>query len=575
MSQILLVEDSPTQALKFQSILEQEGWEVEVARNSDEALESLNRKVPDLLVTDYYLPGMKGNELIRLIRMNVGTRGLPILMLTVAEAHKAELVGLESGADDYLEKTVDGEILKVRVRALLRRKREQMMEFSSAVSGRARILVVEDSPTFQAFLLHELGEEGYQVEAASSGEEALALVEKSEFDAILVDLILPKMQGIELCTRLESRRRNEGECFAVIIVTSLESSQAMTQGLEAGADDFLNKSSDLTVVKARIRGLVRRKRFQEENARISRKLKERELETLAAQAEARARAKWADEVEKANRRLEAANRELGQKQSQLVQSEKMASLGQLVAGIAHEINNPLAYVLTNLHNIRGWVEGMSEEVTPHLDVRWQKKWQKMDRRLDDARMGLERVRDLVLRLRTFSRLDEGEFKKVDIHESIESAIRLLEHRMKKSEIALERRFEFAEPQLACFPGQINQVVMNLLSNAIDAVEAVDREPRIVVATDREGDSFILSVKDNGVGIAAESRSRVFDPFFTTKPVGKGTGLGMSISYGIVEAHKGSISLESVRGEGTTFFVKVPLELDSLIRESKEDSHEER
>ena len=569
MSRILLVEDSPTQALKFQYILEQEGWEVEVASNPDEALECLNQGLPDLLITDYYLPGMRGNELIRLVRMKVETRSLPILMLTVADSQQAELVGLESGADDYLEKSVDGDILKVRVRALLRRRSERMPGLSARANRRTRILVVEDSPTFQAFLLHELGEEGYQVEAASSGEEALERCADSDFDAILVDLVLPGLQGIELCRYLEARRQEKEECFAIIILTSKESSEDMTRGLEAGADDFLNKSSDLTVVKARIRGLVRRKRFQEENTRISRELKEREMETLAAQADARARARVAEEMEEAYKRLETVNRELSEKQAQLVQSEKMASLGQLVAGIAHEINNPLAFVLTNLHNIRGWLEGMSPEVEPNLQAGWLKKWRKTGDRMDSMKVGLERVRDLVLRLRTFSRLDEGEFKTVDIHESIESVLLLLEHRLNNEGICLEKRYE-ARPLLGCLPGQLNQVVMNLLTNAIDAVQDVEGEQRIVVSTEQEGDWFLLKVKDNGIGISEEAQGRIFDPFYTTKAVGLGTGLGMSISYGIIKAHKGSIEFQSRPGEGSEFRVKIPMALEALLKQEKEE-----
>ncbi|MFA5505941.1 MAG: response regulator [Vulcanimicrobiota bacterium] len=570
MSRILLVEDSPTQALKYRHILEQEGWQVEVASSPDEALELLNRQLPDLLVTDYYLPGMRGNELIRLIRLNVETRGLPILMLTVADSQTAELVGLESGADDYLEKSVEGDILRVRVRALLRRHSQQVTGFFSHASRRTRILVVEDSPTFQAFLLHELGEEGYQVEAASSGEEAMELCATSDFDAVLVDLVLPGMQGIELCKLLEARRQAKEECFAIIILTSKESSDDMTRGLEAGADDFLNKSSDLTVVKARIRGLVRRKRFQEENARISRELKERHLETLAAQADARARARVAEEMEKANKLLEAANRELSEKQTQLVQSEKMASLGQLVAGIAHEINNPMAFVLTNLHNIRGWLKEMSPEVESQLPPPLRKKWAKTHQRLDSVEIGLERVRDLVVRLRTFSRLDEGEFKFVDVHESIDSVILLLEHRLNSSGITLEKRYNFSEPLLGCLPGQLNQVVMNLLTNAIDAVQEVEGEQKIIIATAKDGEWFLLQVKDNGVGISKSAQGRVFDPFYTTKPVGLGTGLGMSISYGIIQAHQGTIDLQSRPGEGSEFRIRIPLSLENLLKNDKEE-----
>jgi two-component system, NtrC family, sensor kinase len=557
--QILIVEDSETQALQLRYLLEQEGWEVTHASTAEVALDELNRYLPALIIADYHLPGIRGDELCRRIRMNVGTRGIPILMLTMEEANESESAGLDSGADDYISKSVAPDILLVRVRALLRKSANGSGALAPHESQfrPARFLAIDDSPTYLQSLAEALREEGYEVAEARDGREGLERISEETFDCVMVDLVMPGMDGIEVCRRINEMGRDPAVHYsmAIIMLTSRESKEDMTRGLEAGADDFVGKSSDMAVLKARIRALLRRKFFEEENRRIIEELKNKEMEAVRSRAEreaAEARAALAEKLAQTNHELEKANRKLKETQTHLIQSEKMASLGQLVAGIAHEINNPIAFVINNIFVVQETLDKLVAETPACISPQALPKIEKTRTRMNEMRVGVERVKDLVSKLRTFSRLDEGEFKTINIHESIESVLLLLRHKL-EGRIHVERRYCDTDT-LSCFAGELNQVIMNILANAIDSIEGPGK---ITVTTALQEGSFLISVRDTGKGIPENIRNRIFEPFFTTKPVGHGTGLGLAISYGIVKAHKGTIECSSTEGAGTEFTVKIP------------------
>jgi two-component system, NtrC family, sensor kinase len=227
----------------------------------------------------------------------------------------------------------------------------------------------------------------------------------------------------------------------------------------------------------------------------------------------------------------------------------------LVAGIAHEINNPLAFSLNSLFTAESNLEKIAGEMKDHLSEASRQKLVKVQSRLEYTKEGMNRVKELVLGLRTFSRLDEGELKTVDIHESIDSALLFLQYKM-KGRIQLEKQYRLERP-VHCFAGQLNQVFLNLVANAVDAI---DGPGKIVISTRECDDYACISVRDTGTGIPEAIRHRIFDPFFTTKPVGQGTGLGLAISYGIIQAHKGILEVESQEGHGTEFRIKIPLNL---------------
>ena len=284
--------------------------------------------------------------------------------------------------------------------------------------------------------------------------------------------------------------------------------------------------------------------------------------------------------------LEQALQTLQKTQLQMIQSEKMSSLGQLVAGVAHEINNPVNFIYGNLVYVQNYAQDLQDFVQlyqkhyPHPAPEIQAKATEIDleflqhdltKILDSMSVGTERIRQIVLTLRNFSRMDEAEFKRVDIHNGIDSTLMILQHRLKAQPgcPAIQVIKEYADlPLVKCYPGQLNQVFMNILANAIDALEEVSPKQislrenlsQIVIRTSTIDAEWVqITIADSGTGMPESVKQRIFDPFFSTKPVGKGTGLGMSISYQIVkEKHGGKLDCFSSLGEGTQFVIQIPI-----------------
>lgn len=280
--------------------------------------------------------------------------------------------------------------------------------------------------------------------------------------------------------------------------------------------------------------------------------------------------------------LQEALYDLQQTQAQLIQTEKMSTLGQLVAGVAHEINNPVNFIYGNLTYANNYSKDLLKLINlyqkyyPNPEPEIQECVEEIDlefliqdmlKILTSMKVGADRIRQIVLTLRNFSRIDQAEMKAVDVHEGIESTLLILQNRLKANGTMpqIEIIKEYGRlPLIECFAGQLNQVFMNIISNAIDALEETKGKnnlpPTIRISTEIcDSDSILIRIADNGAGIPTKAKKRLFDAFFTTKPVGKGTGLGLSISYKIiVDRHQGSLWCESTLGEGTEFFIKIPL-----------------
>jgi two-component system, NtrC family, sensor kinase len=281
--------------------------------------------------------------------------------------------------------------------------------------------------------------------------------------------------------------------------------------------------------------------------------------------------------------LEAAVRQLQNAQLKLIQSEKMSSLGQLVAGVAHEINNPTNFIAGNLRHALQYIQdllGLVDLYEKHypepfeaiaerkIDIDLDFLTQDLTKLLKSMSVGTERIQEIVRSLRIFSRMDEAEVKEVNIHEGIDSTLMILQHRLKASSSrpAIAVNCHYGDvPAIECYAGQLNQVFMNLISNGIDALEEAIgsgqiTDPVIDITTELLEKEYIsIRISDNGSGIDVGLQNRLFDPFFTTKPVGKGTGMGLSISYQIVtERHKGNLWFASNRGEGTEFVIQIPM-----------------
>lgn len=401
----------------------------------------------------------------------------------------------------------------------------------------SQILVVDDAPANLRALSLVLELAGYRhVRCLSDSREVIPAVEDTQPDLILLDLHMPHLDGLGVLQQLPDAVP-EGDYIPVLVLTGDGTAEAKERALSLGASDFLSKPLSHTEVELRVRNLLQSRWLHQQLRGQNARLAQQVLESTAL----------AEEVAAAHKRLSEA-------QAHLVQSEKMASLGQLVAGIAHEINNPLAFVLNNIFIVQEMLNKLEADLheTP---APVEARLQKTRARLNDMHLGAERVRDLVSKLRTFSRLDEGKFKTVDIHESIDLVLLFVQHKT-EGRIEVKRHYG-PDGQLSCFAGELNQVLMNLISNAIDAIQG---KGEITISTRQEDGSFVIVIRDSGQGIPEHIRSRIFEPFFTTKPIGVGTGLGLAISYGVINAHRGSIDFTTEMGEGTEFVVKIPLSL---------------
>jgi two-component system NtrC family sensor kinase len=522
---ILIVEDSETQALQLRYLLEEQGWDVVRASTAESALEELNLRRPALIIADYHLPGIRGDELCRRVRMNVATRGIPILMLTVEEAQGSEQAGLDSGADDYVSKSVSPEILLVRVRALLRTSNAKSFVPGAQESHfrRARLLAIDDSPTYLECLAEALDGEGYEVAKAASGWEGLDLVAREAFDCVVVDLLMPDLDGIEVCRRVNELARTEDRSMSVVMLTSCETKEDMTRGLEAGADDFVGKSSDMTVLKARIRALLRRKFFQEENRRIREDLMQKELEASEGRAErqlAQTRAALVGELERKNMELEAFS-----------------------YSVSHDLRAPL-------RSIDGFSSALLENYGSTLDAKGLGYLRRV--RAATQRMG-ELIDDL-LQLSKVGRADLQR-RQVDLSAIARAVAATLQ------QTAPERQMGIAiqDGIVVNADQRLLQVVLeNLLGNAWKFTANIAK-PWIELGTVQQEGFITYFVRDNGAGFDMAYAEKLFAPFQrlhseTTFP---GTGIGLATVHRIVERHGGRIWGEGVINHGATFFWTLP------------------
>ncbi|MFB2768206.1 response regulator [Pelatocladus sp. BLCC-F211] len=445
------------------------------------------------------------------------------------------------------------------------------MHLTPKRDSKANILVVDDTPDNLRLLSAMLTAQGYEVRKALSGKMALTACQMVLPDVILLDINMPEMDGYEVCRQLKV---NDSTCrIPVIFISALDDVLDKVKAFEVGGVDYITKPFHGVEVVLRI---------------------ENQLKLCLLQ----------NNLHEKNILLQKALDDLQTSQVHMIQREKMAALGQLVAGIAHEVNNPISFIYGNLEYVGQYVQDLinlieayqQEYPSPTLNIQEIVKQIDLNFLINDQQnlmdamyRGAERIRSIVEALQNFSRLDEAQMKRVNVHEGIDSTVVMLQHRLKKTtnRPAITVFKEYSDlPLVTCYASELNQVFMHLLNNAIDALDESNVNSQLSMVKDSElltmdfglltkpqihirtmltnSNTVKICIADNGPGVSKSVRSRMFDPFFTTKPPGKGSGLGLAISYQIVvQKHQGKLTCNSLAGQGTEFIIEIPLQQSEL------------
>ncbi|MGE5655259.1 MAG: response regulator [Actinomycetota bacterium] len=603
LNQILVIDDTLENLQLLSILLQEQGYQVRKAMSGKAALRGLKSVLPDLILLDIMMPEMDGYEVCKYLKSDPRTADIPIIFLSALDDVLDKVKAFTVGAVDYITKPYQSQEVLARVQNHLTMRRLQL------------------KLTQHNVLLQQ------EVEERKHTEETLRQLEaknRAILDAIPDVMFRVNSEGIFLDYRpakfnrqtpaLEAtnlsvhstceNRKEEGiaDNFAMsaLNVIGKTVSEVFSEDLAAWTMHYVEQTlSTQQVQKGEyLQSVEGRWYFYEaryvvsgpgEVIAIVRDISDRkQAEATVRQSEAQLRLQ--------QKQLQVALDELKQTQTQLILNAKMVSLGQLVAGVAHEINNPVNFIYGNLSHINQYTKDLLNllqlyrRALPNPILEIKSALQECDaefistdlpKLIESMQGGAERIRAIVESLRNFSRLGQAQLKFVDIHEGIDSTLMILQHRLKNgsylppssqpppsSGIQVIKEYNDL-PLIECYPRELNQVFMNILTNAIDALEKREGEtmeksplkvPTIWIRTQLlDSKRVAIAIADNGPGMPEAVRERVFDPFFTTKAVGSGTGLGMSLSYQIVvEGHGGQIRCHSLPSQGTTFILEIPI-----------------
>jgi PAS domain S-box-containing protein len=592
---ILVVDDTPESLRVLTGALLQEGYTVRPANSGQLALDSIAAHPPDLILLDICMPGLDGFEVCRRLKGEEATRNIPVIFQSAATDLADRLEGLRLGAVDYVSKPFQREELLARVKThmelallhghleVLVNERTAQLELEITERKRAEE-ALRSNTTFLSTLLNSLPIPVFYKDCDcrylgfnKAYEEFIGKTHEQLIGKSVFDIAPRELAEVYQTMDLDILRRQTLQVY--------ESQVMDTHGT---MHDVVFHKACFTDSYGRVLGLIgailditERKRAEEElhfqaveleEEMAERQKAQEELEILNENLEQRVEERTAELNEK-NAEVQQAYDDLKRVQGQLLQQDKMASVGQLAAGVAHEINNPMGFIISNLSSLGKYVEKLTayldsdEKILSECDpailqmaIKERQKYKidhirrDMPELISESSDGAQRVRQIVQDLKSFSRVDAGAFAAADINEGLDSTLSIAWNELKYKTTVTKEYGQL--PRVWCNLGQLNQVFLNILVNSAHAI--VDHGEIRIITWEEDG-TVSISISDTGGGIAPEHLKRIFDPFFTTKEVGKGTGLGLAIAYDIVvNKHGGSIDVQSEPGKGSTFTIALPV-----------------
>ena len=569
---ILVAEDDFISRNLLIKLLQKIGYQVTAAENGAQAWQHFQDEEYEMVITDWMMPEMDGLALCDKIRSSVQQRYVYIIILTARDRKDDLLKVFQSGADDYIPKPFDPDELKARVqtgRRIVELEKDHQRLQEILIESRNKLRIVFDSLQEEIIALDK------DKKIVSANKTFLAINGLS-YEQIIGVAWLEKagpQQGrfdVGKVRQLVDRVFEKGE--AKHYLDKWVDTRGQIYYKQVTCLPIRDERASVFQVVVVFKDITEERRKSEEIKALNKKIIE-----SAAQIEAK------------NKKLEAALKRLEETQTQMLQSEKMASIGQLAAGVAHEINNPTGFVSSNLKTLEDYQEDIDGLIQKYRKL---KELIEKDGKLDpsseqvaslleeigeyeeeididyiqedvrdlikDCREGTERIKKIVMDLKDFAHPGEGVMQATDVNKGLESTLNVVYNELKYKANIIK---EFGKlPLIQAYPQQLNQVFMNILVNAAQAIE---KKGEIRIKTEAVDGYVRIKISDTGCGIPKENLNKIFDPFFTTKDVGKGTGLGMNIAYGIVKKHNGTIEVESTVGKGTTFTIKLPVDGKAL------------
>jgi DNA-binding response OmpR family regulator len=518
---VLVIDDSVTFREELRGALLAAGHQVLVAGTGEEGLRIAAGSRPAAILVDGVLPGIDGATVVRRIRLDAALRRTPCLLLTATQGAGAELLALDAGADAFVRKEENLSVILARLASMMRASTTAFAVAPASLSAPKRILAVDDSPTYLEHLASVLREEGYDVVLARSGEEALELLGVQAVDCILLDVLMPGLSGQETCLRIKAVPLVRD--IPLILLTALEDRQAMIEGLATGADDYIPKSSEFAVLKARVAAQIRRKQLEDETRRIRLELLQRELEATEARAAreiAENRAVLVAELERKNKELEAFS-----------------------YSVSHDLRAPL-------RGIDGFSQILLEQYSPSLDAKGRDY-------LSRIRSAAQRMDELIDDMLQLSRVVRADIVRATV--DLSAVARDVMGDLVRKEPERQAEVLIADTPAVSADRRLIQVALeNLLGNAWKFSSKVERARIEFHAEDQEGE-VVYCVRDNGAGFKMDYAGKLFQPFqrLHSEAQFPGTGIGLATVHRIIDRHGGRVWAKGAPGEGATFSFTLP------------------